>query len=746
MWGGGVCHFIALYIECKKNISIFAPNPNRFCKDIKYTAWRYIMACFDIVDGIGIIPEGTTEIGDYAFCGCTSLKSIIIPEGVTRIGYCAFLGCDNLNNIMIPRSVESISDYAFHDCIKLIRVDCKAKVPPIGGYQMFNYSHDTVNQFPIECMICVPRESVEMYRVADYWCKYPISGYDFEKDEFVEDITKRPLNNEIWYTNGSVTKETRPYREDAFDATILSNLFYVERDCWVIKFDRKITSIGWEAFLRCEDLISVTIPDSVNDVYHDSFEGCKNLVKLEGKYISNDGRCFIADGVLKAFLPAGITEYSIPDNVTTIGWAVFKNCLSITSINIPSGVKLIGAQAFENCTLTNITIPNSVTKIGERSFCECDNLRSVVIPSSVSVIEEGAFSECSSLENVVIQDGVTEIASNAFYWCLSLQEITIPGSVEVIGAECFAKCSRLKNVVLCYGIMSIGYRAFYNCIHLENIIIPNSVKKIEKETFLSCESLTNVTIPNSVTDIGDAAFCGCKGLVSVKIGNNLTYIGNQMFYECSSLTSIIIPDSVFVIGERTFSGCKSLTKLSIGDNVTTIGDAAFWGCSNLPKVYIPENVNKIGKSTFSSCNSLTEFKGQFISKDGRCLIIDGSLIAFAPAGILSYTIPNNVTAIGEEVFYGCISLTNIIIPQNISAIGEMAFAWCDNLTSIYCNVAIPPKAIKSGWLSWNGFIVGEKSKLKIYVPSKSIDSYKQNLYWADYEDCFVEHDFENDEM
>ena len=54
------------------------------------------------------IPENVREIGDYAFSGCSSLRSITIPESVKKIGDYAFLNCYSLTKISIPDSVEKV--------------------------------------------------------------------------------------------------------------------------------------------------------------------------------------------------------------------------------------------------------------------------------------------------------------------------------------------------------------------------------------------------------------------------------------------------------------------------------------------------------------------------------------------------------------------------------------------------------------------------------------------------------------
>lgn len=85
------------------------------------------MAQFEIKDGVAIIPEGTTEIGNYAFHGCTSLESITIPKSVTVIGDSAFNGCTSLTTLTLPTAVKKIEKSAFIECSSLATIYVLAK-------------------------------------------------------------------------------------------------------------------------------------------------------------------------------------------------------------------------------------------------------------------------------------------------------------------------------------------------------------------------------------------------------------------------------------------------------------------------------------------------------------------------------------------------------------------------------------------------------------------------------------------
>ena len=248
-----------------------------------------------------------------------------------------------------------------------------------------------------------------------------------------------------------------------------------------------VIKIADDAFSFCNDLTSVTIPNSVITIGNEAFDGC-----------------------------SGLTSFTIPNSVTSIGERAFGACRSLTSITIPNSVTSIGVRAFEACrSLTSITIPNSVTYIGESAFYYCSSLTSVTISNSVLYIFDHTFQDCRSLTSVTIPNSVMVIQLAAFYGCSSLTSVTIPNSVTNIGESAFSGCTGLKSVTIPNGVYSIGNNAFNGC-----------------------SGLTSVTIPNSVLSIGNNAFNGCSGLASIIIGSGMENINSNAFANCPKLADV----------------------------------------------------------------------------------------------------------------------------------------------------------------------------------------------------------------
>lgn len=264
----------------------------------------------------------------------------------------------------------------------------------------------------------------------------PMAALDVE---CVKPIPK-PAKNEIWYTNGSTTSKTTPYKTNAFGAKILSNIYDNQLECWVINFDGEVTEIGDWAFSGC-NLTSITIPNSVFSVGEAAFNSCRYM-----------------------------TSVSIPNSVTYIGPAAFYDCGALTSIVIPNSITTIMGNTFSSCTnLRDITMSNNITSIGENAFYGCSNMMNIAIPDGVTFIGEAAFGGCSNLTNITIPNGIKSIQNYTFVSCSSLQIIDIPDSVTSIGDYAFIECHNLEQVTISKNVVSIGKAAFDNCPKLSSV-------------------------------------------------------------------------------------------------------------------------------------------------------------------------------------------------------------------------------------------------------------------------------------
>ena len=191
--------------------------------------------------------------------------------------------------------------------------------------------------------------------------------------------------------------------------------------------------------------------------------------EIKGEYHIREGVKVIGDCAF--MLCNSLTSINIPNSVTNIGNCVFMGCDSLTKIIIPSSVVNMNGNPFrvwngdlhneskafvyehqvlfnkDKTTLiayrskdTNYIIPNSVTNIGDKAFEDCKSLVSIKIPNSVTYIGDKAFWKCISLNSINIPNSVTNIGNFAFSWCKSLTSINIPDSVTYIGKDAFGEC------------------------------------------------------------------------------------------------------------------------------------------------------------------------------------------------------------------------------------------------------------------------------------------------------------------
>ena len=302
-----------------------------------------------------------------------------------------------------------------------------------------------------------------------------------------------------------------------------------------------VTSIGKNAFRKCTNLISVSLPEGLMRIEDKAFLDCTGYVG----------------------------ELVIPSTVASIGDYALNGFTG--TITVKGSVKDVGESAFAGCTgLTSITVSGS---IGRDAFAGCTGLTSITLKDGCIL---GDYALSGFTGTITVEGSVKDVGAGAFAGCTGLTSITVSGS---IGADAFAGCTNLTSIALKDGC-SLGDYALSG--FTGTITVEGSVKDVGAGAFAGCTGLTSITISGS---IGASAFQGCTGLISVTILNGVKSIGAGAFQGCTGLTSLTIPNSVESIGVDAFQGCTGLTSLTIPNSVTRIDEYAFWDCTGLKSIY-----------------------------------------------------------------------------------------------------------------------------------------------------------------
>jgi hypothetical protein len=308
------------------------------------------------------------------------------------------------------------------------------------------------------------------------------------------------------------------------------------------------------------------------------------------------------------------------------------------------------------------------------------------------------YSYRQQINTLVLGDNVSTIGSYAFHGCNNLKGgLTISNTVTKIGQQAFRYCHGLTSVTIGNNVTEIGAAAFGACLNLKTLTIGNSVKEIGQGAFLSCKELESVTIPNSVITINGSAFRECSKLTSLIIGNSLESIGEWAFYDCNSLSSVILPNSATAISRYAFARCSGLVSITIPNSVTIIGHDAFWETpwyNNLPNGLVYIN------------NVLYKYKGTM------------------PSGT-AVNIREGTISISQYAFSSCTNLISVTIPNTVTTIGNQAFWGCSGLSEITCYALNPPRVFSET------FSAVPKS-IPVSVPCISETAYKQTDGWKDF--------------
>ncbi|MCH5161533.1 MAG: leucine-rich repeat domain-containing protein [Clostridiales bacterium] len=495
------------------------------------------------------------------------------------------------------------------------------------------------------------------------------------------------------------------------------------------EYDGKpITGIAEFGFHNCRNLVNIVVPEGITMIEDYAFAECFNLASLE-----------------------------LPSSLTKIGTVAFRRCESLTSVTVPDTVTEIGENLFLDCSgLVSVTGPAEVFGQGNENMSMSyfsgyshPNLSKIEVTKGKLF---ASFSSCK-LTDVTIRGEVTEIGESAFMDCTQLVNLTIEEGLETIAGFVFYGCTALTELVLPEGLISIGERAFDECRGLTKVVVPSTVEYIGDNVFLDCPKVVEVTLPflgtlrytdsdaklhytfqdspliekvtlTGSTDLGYQAFSYYDNLREINILGTVGHIYREAFDYCPALEKVNISDlsawcatqfagedsnPSYVLGSLYLNGQPIQGDLVIPDGVVRVSDYAFCGLDEITSVKLPSSIKFIGRDAFYGTSvtridveTLKDWFGISFSDvllSTADLYADGSLVEgelIVPDGvtainsnafygydkITSVTVPDGVTLIGSGAFFNCTAIAGVVLGSDVATIGSSAFYGCTALESV----------------------------------------------------------------
>ena len=520
-------------------------------------------------------PESLKIIGDGAFSRCTNLIIPVFPSTFEEIGFGAFsqtkigtikfdkpvkigesaFAGSTVEKLELLAPTDSIPASAFEYCTKLETVSIGEGLKYIGYKAFYDAGIKTAN---------LPQSLVEISDKAFYGCPFL---NDTEPEDGIRYLGK--VAYEV------ADKNRQEYTVKQGTVSLTPDLFYAS-SATTFNLPESLEIIGAGAFMGAKITSIPSLPVlrviGVNAFCGSELTGIPDLPSLK-----------VIEGGAFSYCN-NLARVTIPESVEFIGSNTFEGCNALWSVTY-NAIDAEVEDRLSSRDLERITIGEKVRRLPAGLYTGNTNVTEIILPKSVEILDPNVFEDCVNLEYIRLSDNITTISDRAFNNCSSLRDIHWPANLKTIGESAFRYCSSLKTISLPEGVESIDYAAFDWCTGVENVYVASTINEFGSGcfSFVNAPNPINITATAKTPQEIDWYWRGMgQATIKVPAESLNAYQSNPLWNGSSSdgKTNIFIPiEGITASEERTETtfdtGIDSDTDLGdtvVGDVYLTLGE------------------------------------------------------------------------------------------------------------------------------------------------------------------------------
>lgn len=629
-----------------------------------------------------------------------------LPGSITTIGANVFVGRQKLTKVTIGANVTEIGNAAFKDCTALTEVVWKKPVVSAEGVTAEEQALTLGDNVFSGCYgftaFVLPARVTSIGDGAFQNCKY-MTTFTFEDG------------------TGALT--------------IGAKAFSGCHALTALALREGVVSVGDGAFANCAELVSVSLPASVERlgtwaevqeegsetkkytfVSMDLFKTTGVSPKLERVDVNeNNTHYYSENGMLFGKCEKEGDETTAKEVPVRLYFCPFAKT---GDVKLPNTLIEIYKEAFAyNTGVTSVSFNGELASeafdIGENALYNATALTTFELPVGLKTIKTGLFKGCSGLKTIVVPNTVSSIAAGAFQGCVSLATVNFAegndGNPLVLEDGSYSKThsgngSDGEDTTIYVGAFGYYYERRWvtggrivekGCISLTSIKFPKRLSYVGAYAFYGCESLTTIDFGagSNVGVLGDGAFMNTP--------LNMIKNGDDVQADATGKLTLTLPEKLTAVRARAFYATKfpENTTIKIGANVTDFGEdtisssAAVY--SKAGRVFGETNVKEV---IFADNNKLTAVhENAFADSDGGkqpfTSVSFGNNSALETIKYRAFGFCSQLTnidfgensklkTIEENAFQECVKLENIALPATLETIDREAFCDCSALKTV----------------------------------------------------------------